>query len=98
MTPANAWAAGTAHAAGAVSAVGTVVSVRVADSTLVVNRAYRFRDSRPRTVKVSLTPGTAVVVNGSPGSLGTVRAGMQVTVTGNQVGSGVAATRVVARR
>ena len=98
VTPGHAWAASTAPPAFGVSAVGTVASVRTSDSTLVLNRAYRFRDSRPKSVKVSLTAATAVVVNGSPGSLGRVRAGMQVTVTGTQAGTAVVAAKVVARR
>ncbi|GAB3830518.1 hypothetical protein GCM10027610_019060 [Dactylosporangium cerinum] len=98
LAPGNAWAAATTTPAVAVSAVGTVTSVRTADSTLVVTRAYRFRDSRPKTVKFSLTSSTAVVVNGSASGLGAVRAGMQVTVTGTQTGSALVAARVVASR
>ncbi|MEV4510065.1 hypothetical protein AB0K00_14010 [Dactylosporangium sp. NPDC049525] len=98
MTPGNAWAGGTAAPSVAVSAVGTVASVRTADSTIVVNRAYKFRDSRPKTVRFAVTSGTAVVVNGAAAGLGTVRAGMQVTVTGSQTSSTTVATKVVARR
>ncbi|MFF5228065.1 hypothetical protein [Dactylosporangium sp. NPDC000521] len=99
MTPGDAWAAGVAPAAGGVSVVGTVASVRTADASLVVTRAYRFRDSRPRTVRFTLTPATTVVVNGGstgPGGLGRVKAGMQVTVTGTVSGGNNRATRVVA--
>ncbi len=108
MTPGNAWAAGTPPEraygvaspapAVSVSAVGTVSSVRTADSSLVVTRAYRFRDSRPRTVRFTVTAGTAVVVNGSAAGLGAVRAGMQVTVTGTQTSTATVASKVVARR
>lgn len=98
LTPGNAWAAGTAATSFAVSVVGTVASVRTVDSALVVTRAYRFRDSRPRTVRFTVTSGTTVIINGSAGRLGAVRAGMQVTVTGNQNGAATVATRVVARR
>lgn len=105
MAPGNAWAAATTAVATAtkapaipVSAVGTVASVRTTDSTLVVNRAYRFRDSRPKTIRFNVTAGTAVVVNGSAGGLATVRAGMQVTVTGTQTNATIVATRVVARK
>lgn len=90
--------AGTAAPAVGVSVVGTVASVRAADSSLVVTRAYRFRDSRPKTVRFTVPPGTAVVVNGTPTRIGSVRAGMQVAVTGTQTGATAVATRVVARR
>ncbi|WP_344512670.1 hypothetical protein [Dactylosporangium maewongense] len=85
--------------------VGTVASVRTADASLVVTRAYKFRDSRPRTVRFTLTSGTAVVINGVPagsGGLGGLRGlsgvktGMQVTVTGTVSGGNNLATRVVA--
>ncbi|MGI5176390.1 hypothetical protein ACQEVZ_08685 [Dactylosporangium sp. CA-152071] len=99
MTPGEARAAGVTPAPGAVSVVGTVASVRTADASLVVTRAYKFRDSRPRTVRFTLTSGTAVVVNGvpaGPGALGRVKSGMQVTVTGTASGGNNLATRVVA--
>ena len=99
MTPGDARAAGVAPAAGGVSVVGTVASVRTADASLVVTRAYKFRDSRPRTVRFTLTPATTVVVNGGPagpGGLRRVKAGMQVTVTGTVSGGNHLATRVVA--
>ncbi|GAA3212983.1 hypothetical protein GCM10010532_038480 [Dactylosporangium siamense] len=99
MAPGNAWAASIDPSpAVAVSAVGTVTSVRTVDSTLVVTRAYRFRDSRPKTVKFSLTSSTAVIVNGSASGLGAVRPGMQVTVTGTQTSSTLVAAKVVAGR
>lgn len=90
--------AGTAAPGAGVSVVGTVASVRAADASLVVNRAYRFRDSRPKTVRFTLTSGTAIVVNGATARIGAVRAGMQVTVTGTQTGATAMATRVVVRR
>ncbi|MEV0561706.1 hypothetical protein [Dactylosporangium sp. NPDC050588] len=102
MTPAEARAAAVTPAPGAVSVVGTVASVRTADASLVVTRAYKFRDSRPRTVRFTLTPGTAVVVNGVPagpgglGKLSGVKTGMQVTVNGTVSGGNNLATRVVA--
>ncbi|MDG6103287.1 hypothetical protein Daura_17410 [Dactylosporangium aurantiacum] len=100
LTPATAWAgpAGAAAPGAGVSVVGTVASVRAADSSLVVTRAYRFRDSRPKTVRFTVTAGTAVVVNGSAAGLGAVRAGMPVAVTGTQTGATTVATKVVARR
>lgn len=97
-TPGSAWAAGTAAPAVGVSAVGTVASVKVSDSTLVVNRAYKFRDSRPKTVRFVLTSGTAISVNGSAGGLSAVRAGMQVAVVGTQTSASTVATKVVARK
>ena len=102
----NAWAAGaprrpSARPGPGVSACpGTVASVRAADSTMVVNRAYRFSDSRPKTVKFAMTSSTAVVGNGlarrdrrDPGR----HAG---AVTGTLAGGShrVFATRVVIRR
>ena len=51
----------------AVSAVGTVASVRTVDSSLVVTRTYRFRDSRPKTVRLHPDRGHRLVVNGSAG-------------------------------
>ena len=98
VTVAETGAAGTTAPGTGVSVVGTVASVRAADASLVVNRAYRFRDSRPKTVRFTLNSGTAVVVNGATARIGAVRAGMQVTVTGTQTGATAVATRVVVRR
>ncbi|MET7419105.1 hypothetical protein [Dactylosporangium sp. NPDC005555] len=94
-TPDNAWAATPAPGV-AVSVVGTVASVRAVDSTLVVTRAYMFRDSRPKTVRFTVAASTAVTVNGSAGGLTAVRTGMPVSVAGTQTNGGNLATRVVA--